>query len=99
VEVSNFPACPGIVHFVGFTTTSIDASYVLTLNRACHDEFPGTRACGFFELRNSIPPPPTWSGEVFVGHPTIYDAAECISSPGGLVGCTGPPYPVACCGF
>jgi hypothetical protein len=45
--------------FAGYTAATFsEGTGLLTLNRACHAEFLGTRVCGGIELVNMIPPPP-----------------------------------------
>jgi hypothetical protein len=108
------------IHFAGFTVATLsptgDASdpgfgyapQVLDLNRACHAEFPGSRACILEEIGLLTPPPMTWPDRAWdlehgVG-PTnpnvILLWAGCRYANGSYTTrCGGGPSPVACCAY
>jgi hypothetical protein len=91
------PVAAPMIHFVGLTG-AVPRDAVLTLNRACHQEFPGTRACTHSEIWTSIPPPPEWGGIAFVSNAGTAGLA-CLVFTGDVTQCDSDPHPVACCGF
>jgi hypothetical protein len=97
-------------HVVGITTTlfSLTPTYprILTLSRGCQAEFPGSRVCFQGEPMTTIPPPPEWSGAVWlVERPDALNFySACYTSDGQSVPCKQNPWdpdalPAICCGY
>jgi len=106
---------PRTKRFIGITQATVEPVAlpfgphmyaVLTMNRACQAEFPGTTVCLGRELASSAPAPPAWAGFVLYVTADHLDIAfftgSCLDAPGVPLSestdCTGA-QPVACCGF
>jgi len=103
-------AVPPVRRLAGYTQATFpEGSGLLSLNRSCEAEYPGSLTCDRFDMVRMSPPPPvatsyavlvaaegtrgTGGVETFVGIPV----SACMSAAGRLFDCGSGPFPVACC--
>jgi hypothetical protein len=118
VEVGNLPldgegnvkviaAATPATHFAGYTqATFAEGSHLLTLNRACEAEYPGTTTCdaGDLLVMSPPPPPPTTVAMLIRAVGTVggtlmtVPLSTCMSAEGQMFSCGAAPLPIACCG-